>query len=189
MTDKQRCWWCGDDPLYVAYHDTERGVPTHDDRELFAMLVLEWAQAGLSWYTVLKKRDAYYELFDDFDPVKVAAYGDEKKEKLLGDARIIRNKLKVWSAVKNAQAFLAIQQEYGSFDAYLWWWVDGKTIVNRWESLGDVPASTELSEMISKDLKKRGMTFVWPTIIYAYLQSVGIVNDHLVSCWRHGECE
>ena len=181
--DLTRCPWAGSDALYQAYHDTEWGVPLHDDRRLFEMLILEGAQAGLSWITILRKRDAYRKAFDSFEATKIAKYGDEKLAALLADAGIIRNRLKIQSTVKNARSFLAIQKETGSFDKYLWGYVDGRPVRNRWKEPGEVPARTELSDRISKDLKKRGMTFVGSTIIYAYLQAVGIVNDHLVSCF------
>ena len=165
-----------------TYHDQEWGVPSHDDRHLFEMLTLEGAQAGLSWATILNRRDGYRRAFAGFDPVKVAAFTDRRLEKLLQDAGIIRNRLKVYGTRTNAQAVVRIQKEFGSFDAYLWGWVDGATIVNRPRSLADLPAKTELSDRISKDLKRRGFTFVGSTIIYSLLQSVGIVDDHFTSC-------
>jgi DNA-3-methyladenine glycosylase I len=180
----QRCPWCKGDPLYERYHDEEWGVPVHDDCVLFELLILEGAQAGLSWITVLKKRDRYREVFDNFDPEKVARYDAAKHNALLQDAGIVRNQLKIKAATRNAIVFLAIQKEFGSFDAYLWRFVQGKQIVNRPESMKDVPTRTALSDEISKDLKKRGMTFVGSTIIYAYLQAVGVVNDHLRDCSR-----
>jgi DNA-3-methyladenine glycosylase I len=182
--DVTRCPWAGGDALYLAYHDTEWGVPLHDDRMLFELLILEGAQAGLSWITILRKRDAYRKAFDGFDAAKIAKYGDAKIVRLLADTGIVRNRLKIQSAVKNARAFLAIQEEFGSFDEYLWGFVDGIPVRNRWKESGEVPAKTELSDRISKDLKKRGMTFVGSTIIYAYLQAVGVVNDHLMDCFR-----
>ena len=181
---KLRCPWAGGDALYQAYHDTEWGVPLHDDRRLFEMLILEGAQAGLSWITILRKRDAYRKAFDGFDAAKIAKYGDAKVARLLADAGIVRNRLKIQSAVKNARSFLAIQEEFGSYDKYLWGFVDGRPVKNRWKESREVPARTELSDRISKDLKKRGMTFVGSTIIYAYLQAVGLVNDHLIDCFR-----
>lgn len=183
--DLPRCPWCGTDPLYVAYHDAEWGVPVHDDRTWFEFLVLEGAQAGLSWITILKKRDNYRLAFDGFDVQKVARYTPARVEKLLQDPGIVRNRLKVESTVSNAKAFIAVQKEFGSFDAYMWQWVGGKPVVNRPRSLKDVPASTELSDRISKDMKRRGFRFVGSTIIYAHLQATGVVNDHLVSCHRH----
>ena len=181
---KTRCGWCGTDPLYVAYHDDEWGVPQHDDRRLFEKLVLEGAQAGLSWITILRKREAYRRLFRDFDPVAVAALTDAELEVILLDPGIVRNRLKVFSARKNALAFLAVQQEFGSFDAFLWAFVGGRTKVNHPATLADVPAVSSEAEALSKALKKRGFTFVGPTIMYAYLQSMGLVDDHLASCWK-----
>jgi DNA-3-methyladenine glycosylase I len=180
----QRCGWCGTDPLYIAYHDEEWGVPQHDDRRLFEKLILEGAQAGLSWITVLRKREAYRKVFHGFDPEKVAAMTDAELEQALLDPGIVRNRLKVFSARKNAQAFLAVQREFGSFDAFLWAFVGGKTKVNLPRTLADVPAVTPEAETLSKALKKHGFTFVGPTIMYAYLQSMGLVDDHLVTCWR-----
>ena len=180
-----RCPWCGTDPLYVAYHDQEWGVPVHDDRTWFEFLVLEGAQAGLSWLTILKKRDNYRKAFSDFDVQKVARYTPAKIEKLLLDPGIVRNRLKVESTVSNAKAFIAVQKEFGSFDSYMWQWVGGAPQVNRPRTLKDVPASTELSDRISKDLKKRGFRFVGSTIIYAHMQATGLVNDHLIGCHRH----
>ena len=178
---KQRCRWCGDDPLYVQDHDEEWGMPQHDDRHLFEMLPLEGAQAGLSWITVLRKRENYRAAFDNFVIKKVAAYGEEKVEQLLADPGLIRNRLKIVSTIKNAKGVLAIQKEFGSFDAYLWAFVDGKPIHNSWDS-GGVPASTEISDKMSKDLKKRGFGFVGTTICYAFMQATGMVNDHIVAC-------
>ena len=180
-----RCSWCGTDPLYVAYHDREWGVPVHDDRTWFEFLVLEGAQAGLSWITILRKRENYRKAFADFDVQKVARFTPARIEKLLLDPGIVRNRLKVESTVSNAKAFIAVQKEFGSFDAYMWQWVDGKPVVNRPRTLKDVPAQTELSDRISKDMKKRGFRFVGSTIIYAHLQATGVVNDHVVSCHRH----
>lgn len=184
---KTRCWWAGDDPLYIAYHDEEWGVPTHDERELFELLVLEGAQAGLSWITILRRREGYRKAFDNFDVNKVAAYDEAKQEALRNDPGIIRNKLKIKSAVQNAQAFLRVQKEFGSFDAYIWGFVGVKPIQNAWKTMREIPASTPLSEQISKDLKKRGFNFVGPTIVYAYMQSIGMVNDHTTDCFRHKE--
>lgn len=181
-----RCAWTNlDNALYVRYHDEEWGVPTHDERALFEMLILEGAQAGLSWETILNKRENYRKAFDNFDPHKVAKYDDDKQNELLQDAGIVRNRLKIKSAIQNAKAFLEIQTEFGRFDSYIWGFVNHQTIVNHFESLADLPASTQLSEEISKDLKKRGMNFVGPTIIYAYMQSIGMVNDHETTCFRH----
>jgi len=183
-----RCAWCGDDPLYVSYHDEEWGVPVRDEKTLFEFLLLEGAQAGLAWITVLRKREGYRALFDGFDAVKVARYTDKRLDKLLLDPRIIRNKLKVYGARKNARAFLQVQEELGSFSNYIWDFVDGEPVQNRWKSLRDIPATTPLSDAISKDMKKRGFTFVGSTIIYAHMQATGMVNDHTVDCFRHGEC-
>lgn len=184
-----RCPWAGDDPLYVAYHDEEWGVPVHDDRTLFEFLILEGAQAGLSWSTILNKREGYRQAFDNFDPQKVAAYDEAKIAALLQNPGIVRNRLKVHSAVQNAQAFLDVQEEFGSFDAYIWRFVDGQPIQNRWQELSQVPAETDESRAMSKALKKRGFNFVGPTIMYAYMQAVGLVNDHLVSCFRYDEVQ
>lgn len=176
----KRCSWCGDDPLYVAYHDQEWGRPVRDDRVLFEFLILEGAQAGLSWITILRKRQAYRKAFDHFDPKKIARYTPSRVKKLMGNAGIVRNRLKIESSVSNAKAFLAVQKEFGSFSRYLWGFVDNKPIVNRPRS--GIPASTGLSDRISKDLKKRGFRFVGSTIIYAYLQAIGVVNDHVAGC-------
>lgn len=184
MTVKMRCGWCGTDPLYVAYHDEEWGVPQHDDRRLFEKLILEGAQAGLSWITILRKREAYRRVFHGFDPVKVAAMTDAELETALQDPGIVRNRLKVFSARKNARAFLAVQKEFGSFDAFLWAFVGGVTKVNHPKTLAEVPAVTPEAEALSKALKKRGFTFVGPTIMYAYLQSMGLVDDHVATCWK-----
>ncbi|MFC3533121.1 DNA-3-methyladenine glycosylase I [Vogesella facilis] len=185
MTTLQRCGWCGDDPQYIAYHDDEWGRPVHDDTRLFEMLVLEGAQAGLSWITILRKRDNYRRLFHGFDPARVAAMNEADVERLLLDAGIVRNRLKVNSAIRNARVFLAMQQQYGSFARWLWQQVDGQPIVNHWASLADCPASTPLSDRISKALKQHGMNFVGSTVIYAFLQATGVVNDHLLSCPNH----
>ena len=186
--DRKRCPWCGDDPLYQHYHDHVWGVPVHDDRTLFEFLLLEGAQAGLSWITVLRKRDNYRRLFDDFDATKIARYTPKKIERLLTDPGIIRNRLKVESAVSNARAFLEVQAEFGSFDTYIWDFVDGQPIINRRRSMKQVPAKTTIAETLSKDLKKRGFRFVGPTIVYAHMQATGMVNDHLTDCFRHAEC-
>ncbi len=184
---KKRCEWCGTDPLYVDYHDNDWGVPVHDDRLLFEMIVLEGAQAGLSWSTVLKKRESYRKAFDNFDPVKVARYTDKRMARLLENPGIIRNRLKVASAVRNAKAFLAVAQEFGSFDAYIWQFVDFKPIQNKWKHMKELPASTPESDAMSKDLKKRGFNFVGSTICYALMQSIGMVNDHAIDCYRYRE--
>lgn len=181
----ERCGWSGDDPLYVAYHDEEWGVPVHDDRLLFEFLVLEGAQAGLSWITVLRKRENYRKVFDNFDADKIANYDDKKIAQLLEDPGIIRNRLKINAAIANARAFLEVQQEFGSFDAYIWQFVGGKPIINHWRSLAEIPAETVESRAMSKDLKKRGFKFVGPTICYAHMQATGMVNDHVISCFRH----
>jgi DNA-3-methyladenine glycosylase I len=185
----KRCGWCGDDPLYVAYHDMEWGVPVRDDQTLFEFLILEGAQAGLSWITILRKRENYRELFDNFDAGKIARYSDRKLEKLLLNPRIIRNRLKVYGARKNARVFLDVQKERGSFSAYIWDFVDSQPVQNHWRSLRDVPATTTVSDSISKDMKKRGFTFVGSTIMYAHMQATGMVNDHTLDCFRHSECQ
>lgn len=180
-----RCDWVDqNNPLYVAYHDEEWGVPVHDERKHFEMLVLEGAQAGLSWATILNRREGYRQAFDNFDPEKVAAYDEAKVETLLQNPGIIRNRLKVRSAVKNAQVFLEIQREYGTFDHYIWGFVNHQPVVNHFQQLKEIPAQTPLSVEISKDLKKRGMTFVGPTIIYAHMQAIGMVNDHQLHCYK-----
>ncbi len=179
-----RCSWAANEPE-TTYHDTEWGVPSHDDRHLFEMLILEGAQAGLSWTTILKKRENYRKAFAGFDPAKVARFSDNKLEKLLQDPGIVRNRLKVHSAVRNARAFLELQESHGSFDAYFWRYVDGRPIVNQFKTAQEVPAKTPLSDAISKDLKKQGFNFVGSTIIYAYMQAVGMVNDHTIDCPRH----
>lgn len=184
-----RCPWATTDPLYIDYHDREWGVPVWDDRVLFEFLVLEGAQAGLSWLTVLRKRENYRKAFDGFDPAKVARYNSRKIESLLQDPGIIRNRLKVNAAVQNAKSFLAVQEEFGSFSDYIWRFVDGKPVVNRFKTLSEIPASTPLSDRISADLKKRGFKFVGSTIVYAHMQATGMVNDHLISCPRHKECQ
>lgn len=183
----KRCTWPSNE-LAIAYHDTEWGVPLHDDRRLFEFLILEGAQAGLSWDTILRKRGSYREAFDGFDANKVAQYTGKKIEKLLQNEGIIRNRLKVVSAVSNAKAFLNVQKEFGSFDKYVWSFTDGKAIVNKWKESSQVPATSEVSDTLSKDLKKRGFTFVGSTIMYAHMQATGIVNDHLVSCFRYKQC-
>ncbi len=182
----KRCAWASNE-LNIPYHDSEWGVPVHDDRLFFEFLVLEGAQAGLSWDTVLKKRDAYRAAFDNFDPVKVAKYSDAKCAKLMLNEGIIRNRLKIASAVRNAKAFLAVQKEFGSFDTYIWGFVGGKPIVNKLKGRGDIQATTDNSDAMSKDLKKRGFNFVGSTIMYAFMQATGMVNDHLTSCFRYKE--
>ncbi|MEM1108684.1 MAG: DNA-3-methyladenine glycosylase I [Planctomycetota bacterium] len=182
-----RCGWAKGE-LYEAYHDEEWCVPSRDERHLFEMLILEGAQAGLSWITILNKREHYHKVYDGFDPRKVAGYTDAKQKKLLADAGIVRNRLKVAASVQNAKAFLAVQDEFGGFADYLWGYVDGRPIQNRFETLEQVPAKTALSDAISKDLKKRGFKFVGSTIVYAYLQSVGVVNDHVNACPRQRAC-
>lgn len=184
---KKRCEWAKGSELYLAYHDTEWGVPVHDDRQLFEFLILEGAQAGLSWATILNKRQGYRLAYDNFDPQKVARYGDRKIEQLLGNAAIVRNKLKISASIANAIAFENVQTEFGSFDGYIWRFVDGKPKRNSWRSANKVPASTKESESMSKDLKKRGFKFVGSTICYAFMQAIGMVNDHLVKCYRYDE--
>ncbi len=183
----RRCSWCGDDPLYVAYHDDEWGVPVHDDRRLFEFLSLEGAQAGLSWITILRKRDNYRQAFAGFDPSKVARFDRRKRERMLRDRGIVRNRLKVESTVDNAKAFLRVQEEFGSFDSYVWRFVDGKPRQNRFKKLADIPARTPESDAMSKDLKRRGFRFVGGTICYAFMQATGMVNDHFTSCFRWRE--
>jgi DNA-3-methyladenine glycosylase I len=183
----KRCAWCGDHPLYITYHDKEWGVPVYDDRGLFEMLILEGAQAGLNWLTILKKREGYRLAFDQFDPVCVAAYDAAKTGELLANPDIVRNRLKVTAAVQNAQGFLAIQAEFGSFAAYIWRFVDGRPRQNHWTSLAELPAQTPESAAMSRDLKRRGFNFVGPTICYAFMQAVGMVNDHTVDCFRHAQ--
>lgn len=181
----QRCPWCGTDPLYVAYHDREWGVPVHDDAVLFEFIILEGAQAGLSWLTVLRKRENYRKALHGFDIKAIAAYGEADMLRLMNDPGIVRNRLKVESCVKNAKGALRIVEEFGSLDRYFWGFVNGKPIRNNPESMAAVPASTAISDALSKDLKKRGFNFVGSTIMYAFMQAVGMVDDHLVSCWRH----
>ncbi len=180
-----RCAWTGTDPLYVAYHDLEWGVPVHDDRLLFEFLILEGAQAGLSWSTILKKRKNYQAAFDDFDARRIALYDQIKIEELLTDAGIVRNRRKIEATIGNARAFLQVQDEFGSFDTYIWGFVGGKPIQNTWRSLVEIPANTPQSDRMSKDLLHRGFKFVGSTICYAYMQAVGMVNDHTVDCFRH----
>ncbi len=185
--NKVRCAWPGEDVLYCAYHDQEWGVPLHDDRRLFEFLILEGAQAGLSWITILRKRENYRAAFDDFDPQRIARYGASKIESLLQDAGIVRNRLKVQAAVTNAQKFLAVQEEFGSFHQFIWKFVAGKTRQNNWRNHADIPASTAESDAMSKELKRRGFMFVGATICYAKMQATGMVNDHTTDCFRHKE--
>jgi DNA-3-methyladenine glycosylase I len=187
MTMIHRCAWVKGDPLEVAYHDQEWGVPLHDDRQLFEFLILEGAQAGLSWLTVLKKRDAYRQAFDHFDPHQVARYDQTKINDLLENPGIIRNRLKIAATIQNAHQFLAVQEKFGSFDAYIWQFVDGTPIQNQWRSLQEIPATTPISDRMSKDLKQRGFKFVGSTICYAFMQAVGMVNDHTIDCFRYAE--
>ena len=182
---EKRCPWAGANPLYVAYHDDEWGVPVHDDKRLFEFLVLEGAQAGLSWITILRKRQAYRRAFAGFDPAKVARFDRRTVASLLEDASIVRNRAKIESAIKNAKAFLGVQEEFGTFDTYQWGFVEGRPIQNRRRTIKEIPASTTESDAFSKDLKRRGFSFVGSTIVYAHMQAVGMVNDHLVDCFRH----
>lgn len=182
-----RCAWVGDNPLYVAYHDLEWGVPVHDDRLLFEFLVLEGAQAGLSWLTILRKREGYRKAFVGFDPERVAAFDARDVARLLADPGIVRNRLKIESAIANAKAFLAVRAEFGSFDSYVWRFVDGRPVQNRRQTLDEIPAKTPQAELLSKDLKRRGFRFVGPTICYAHMQATGMVNDHTVDCFRWSE--
>jgi DNA-3-methyladenine glycosylase I len=184
---KERCPWPGIDPVYIDYHDNEWGVPVHDERLLFEFLILEGAQAGLSWITILKRRDGYREAFDNFEVERVARFNKRKIESLLKNPGIIRNRLKIESAVKNAGAFMRVQDEFDGFAGYQWGFVGGKPVQNRWQLMKQVPAKTEISDVLSKDLKKRGFSFVGSTIMYAHMQAVGMVNDHLLSCFRHKE--
>lgn len=187
MNEPTRCPWCGNPPVYQAYHDTEWGVPLHDERALFEFLILEGAQAGLSWLTILKKREGYRRAFDDFDAERVARYGERDVTRLLGDAGIVRNRLKIAAAIGNARATLEVRAAFGGLDAYFWRFVDGRPIQNTWHDLSEVPARTALSDTISKDLRQRGFKFVGSTIVYAHMQATGMVNDHLVGCFRHRE--
>lgn len=187
MSMLTRCAWAGQDPLYIAYHDEEWGVPVHDDRRLFEFLVLEGAQAGLSWLTILRKREGYRRAFAGFDPARVAGFGEADVERLLGDSGIVRNRLKIAAAIDSARAFLRVQEEFGSFDAYVWPFVGGETIHNEWRRLEEIPAKTAVAERLSADLKKRGFRFVGPTIMYAHMQATGMVNDHTVDCFRWSE--
>ena len=185
----QRCEWANSSALYLDYHDKEWGVPVHDERTLFEFLILEGAQAGLSWSTILNKRQAYIQAFENFEPTKVASYDDSKVQQLLANPGIVRNRLKIQAAIQNARSFLAVQDQYGSFDAYIWQFVDGKPVQNSWKSLQEIPATTKESDAMSKELKKRGFTFVGSTICYAFMQAVGMVNDHTVDCFRWQEVQ
>ena len=188
MSEINRCAWCGTtDPLYIRYHDEEWGVPEYDDQRLFAKLILDGAQAGLSWITILRKRENYWAAFDQFDPEKIARYDEAKIAELLQNPGIIRNRLKVQSVVKNARGYLEIMEKEGAFSTFLWGFVDGRPIQNSWRSMADVPTETKESQAMSKALKKRGFSFVGPTIIYAFMQAVGMVNDHITSCFRYKE--
>ena len=184
---KRRCAWSGTDPLYIQYHDHEWGVPVHNDRRLFEMLILEGAQAGLSWLTVLKKREAYRQAFDDFDPSRIAKYDGRKVQELINNPGIIRNRLKIQAAIQNAQAFLKVVEDFGSFDRYIWQLVGNRPVQNQWKKPQEIPARTQESDALSEDLKKRGYKFVGSTICYAYMQAVGMVNDHLLDCFRHSQ--
>ena len=182
---RERCTWCGHDPLYVHYHDREWGVPVYDDQKLFEFLILEGAQAGLSWITILKRRDGYREAFENFEVDRVANFSSQKIEELMNNPKIIRNRLKIQSAVQNAKAFRKIQDEFGGFCNYQWQWVFGQPIQNKWNTTKEIPAKSELSNEMSKDLKFRGFSFVGSTIVYAHLQATGVVNDHLIQCFRY----
>ncbi len=185
--DKTRCAWSTKDPLYIEYHDTEWGVPVYDDSKLFEFLILETFQAGLSWITVLRKRENFRKAFDNFDYKKIVNYDENKFDQLINNAGIIRNKLKIRATISNAQAFMDIQKEFGSFSKYIWGFVNHKPINNQWKSMEEIPATTEISEKLSKDLKKRGFKFVGSTVIYAHMQATGMVNDHVKSCFRNQE--
>ena len=185
--EKIRCGWCKNDPLYMAYHDTEWGFPIYEDDKLFEFLILETFQAGLSWITILRKRENFRNAFDHFDYKKIANYSEDKYEELLLDAGIIRNKLKIKATISNAAAFMEVQQEFGSFSSYIWRFTDGKPIKNKWKSLHELPSTTELSDIVSKDLKKRGFKFVGSTVIYAHMQATGMINDHVTECFRYLE--
>ena len=182
-----RCPWCGSDPLYTAYHDTEWGVPCHDERALFEFLILEGAQAGLSWITILRKRENYRRAYHGFDPAKIARYGEKDVARLLGDAGIVRNRLKIAASIDNARATLELYERGGSLDQLLWSFVDGRPRINRWKAMSEIPAVTPQAEALSKELKRRGFRFIGPTVMYAHMQATGMVNDHLVTCPRHKE--
>ena len=185
--NKKRCSWSGNDPLYMSYHDEEWGVPVYDDDKLFEFLILETFQAGLSWITILRKRENFRKAFDNFDYQKIASYDENKFDELINDKGIIRNKLKIKATISNAISFIEIQREFESFSKYIWGFVDHKPINNKWKSLNEIPATTELSDKLSKDLKKRGFKFVGPTVIYAHMQATGMVNDHVIDCFRYNE--
>jgi DNA-3-methyladenine glycosylase I len=187
--DKKRCTWCGNDPLYMAYHDEEWGVPVRDDERLFEFLILETFQAGLSWITILRKRENFRKAFDNFDYKKIANYGEDKFASLLEDSGIIRNKLKIRATISNAHAFMKVQEEFGSFSKYIWQFTDGKPIQNAFTHRTEVPATTELSDALSKDLKKKGFKFIGSTTVYAHMQATGMVNDHTVDCFRYKEVQ
>ncbi len=187
MVSKNRCEWAGNDPLYIQYHDKEWGVPVFDDKTLFEFLVLETFQAGLSWITILRKRENFRKAFDDFNYTKIALYDDNKFEELIQNEGIIRNKLKIRATISNAKAFIKVQQEFGSFSKYIWGFVGHKPIINHYKKLSEVPANTSLSDTISKDLKKRGFKFVGTTVVYAHMQATGMVNDHVIDCFRYQE--
>jgi DNA-3-methyladenine glycosylase I len=189
LMEKHRCGWTKNDPLYIKYHDEEWGVPLKDDKAIFEFLILETFQAGLSWITVLRKRDNFRKAFDEFDCNKIALFDESKIEELLNNSGIIRNKLKIRATVSNAIAFLKIQKEYGSFSKYIWGFVNHKPIINSWNDISELPAKTELSDKISADLKKRGFKFVGSTVVYAHMQATGMVNDHVTGCFRHKEVE
>jgi DNA-3-methyladenine glycosylase I len=188
VTPRTRCVWCGDDPLYQQYHDQEWGLPCRDDKKLFEFVLLEGAQAGLSWITILRKRENYRKAFADFEVEKVAAFNEQDIERCVGNVGIVRNRLKINSAISNARCFMEVQAEFGSFSNYFWGYVDGTPIVNRWASHSEIPASTALSDRISKDMKKRGFKFFGSTICYAHMQAMGLVNDHTTDCYRHAQC-
>ena len=186
---QNRCAWAGNDPLYIEYHDKEWGVPVYDDQKLFEFLILETFQAGLSWITVLKKRENFRKAFDNFDYHKISKYGDSKFDELIQNAGIIRNKLKIKATISNAQEFINIQNKFGSFSKYIWQFVNNKPIINKWKSINEVPATTELSDIISKDLKRRGFKFIGSTVVYAHMQATGMVNDHTIDCFRYSEVQ
>jgi DNA-3-methyladenine glycosylase I len=188
VTPRTRCVWCGDDPLYQQYHDQEWGLPCRDDKKLFEFVLLEGAQAGLSWITILRKRENYRKAFANFEVEKVAAFNEQDIERCVGNVGIVRNRLKINSAISNARCFMEVQAEFGSFSNYFWGYVDGTPIVNHWASHSEIPASTALSDRISKDMKKRGFKFFGSTICYAHMQAMGLVNDHTTDCYRHAQC-
>lgn len=188
MSQKLRCEWCLKDDLYTRYHDEEWGVPLHDDTLLFEFLILETMQAGLSWHTILKRRDSFRKAYKMFDADKIARFTDRDVQRLMNDAGIIRNRLKVAASIRNAQSFLLVQEEFGSFDSYVWRFTDGKPIINKWRKMSEIPATSKASDALSKDLKQRGFGFVGSTIVYAHMQATGMVNDHLMSCFRYAEC-